>query len=286
MPAEKRDGSSDESKQMENVSKKEKLEEFVDEVEHSECNNNPEESNEIEGSEGEYFDCDDYDQGFDDFSDFDLDSVYEFRSDSEESWRYPWRRDSQSHEAKLEDIERMLKVWKDVKIEEVETLDKAEKLLKKVRTTLDDSRNVGIATIDSLQKKSCEYEEVLNEIQKATGKIQSEQQQDDIIKKGSCQHDNILKLKSLKLASFILQAQNEVLTKEAFANIKKGKELVKESEDQEKTILGLVATQKKKLAQAQHIVKQVETDKGNILKQIKGNIAVNIKETDSSSQEI
>jgi len=200
----------------------------------------------------EYSD-EDYDYG-DDF--YDYDDV-----NDDEDYHFLWRFGVKTPEMKLEEIENMLTVWKNAKMKIMETMDESEKLLEDIRSILVETRNVGKAFIETLQEKSCEQDEVFIEIQEMKDKIASQ------IKSVHPQQDN-LKLQSLQFKSFILQAQTEVLTKVAFAEIKRGNELTKKSEGHEKRILELITTQKERLDYYEEMIGRTETDKEGVMKQM------------------
>jgi hypothetical protein len=76
-------------------------------------------------------------------------------------------------------------------------------------------------------------------------------------------------LKGLQFKSFVLQAQCEVFTKLAFTESKRGKDLSKKSEDHERRILDLITSQKERLVYYEKMVSLTDSDKENVLKQMK-----------------
>jgi len=205
------------------------------------------------------------DIGYDYEEDYDSD-YYDCESESDEDYHFQWRFGVKTPEIKLEEIESMLTVWKNGKMKIIETLEESEKLLEDIRSILVEARNVGKTTIEALQDKSCEQDEVFNEIQEIKDKIASQIKTD-------LEQDN-LKLQGLQFKSFILQAQTEVLTKLAFAEIKRSKDLTKKSEDHERRILDLITSQKERLDYYDKMIGLTETDKEDVLKQLSPNQVV------------
>ena len=154
----------------------------------------------------------------------------------------------------------MLSVWKNGKLKINETLDESEKLLEEIRGILKEARIVGESTIDTLQEKAQEQDEVFIEIQEV---------EDTIASKSNLPFDNTLHLKGLQIKSYVLQAQSALLTKAAFAETKKGKYLTKKSEDHERRILNLITSQKERLVYFEKMIGLTESGKENVLKQMK-----------------
>jgi len=213
---------------------------------------------------GEEFDGGKQDVSSED-EDYDSD-YYDCESESDEDYHCQWRFGVKTPEIKLEEIESMLTVWKNGKKKIIETLEESEKLLEDIRSILVEARNVGKTTIETLQEKSCEQDEVFHEIQQLKDKIASQIKSDLV-------QDN-LKLQGLQFKSFILQAQSEVLTKLAFAEIKRSKDLTKKSENHEKRILDLITSQKERLDYYEKMIGLTETDKEDVLKQMSVNQVV------------
>ena len=214
----------------------------------------------------ECYEVDDYDFEMDDdlYEEIDFNLLYEYGSEEEEAWRYPWRKSSEPPNKKLLEIENMLNIWKPLKERLLEEYREEEKFLNNARKILADIESIEINCLSVLQRLHLIHDNVLHEVGKAQAKAELE-----IDKIGNDKHEINVQLKSLKLACFILRTQIQVFTKTTtFNQIKEIEKLMKMAKETEKGASDSVNLKNKEIAHAERVVFELESDKAKMLKQV------------------
>lgn len=184
----------------------------------------------------------------------------DYDSGSDCSEYYDCENEDVKTEIQLGEVESILMVWKNGKTKITETLKESEKLLLEVRNTLVDASDVGKTIIDKLEDITCSLDDILNEIQEVKDKSSQ--------KTISLVQDHAVQLRGLEYASSIVQKQCEIWTKLTFRETKRLKGLTERSEDHERRILELIASQKERLIYYDEMITSAELDRAIILKKM------------------
>jgi len=209
----------------------------------------------------ECYEVDDYDFEMDDdlYEEIDFNLFYEYGSEEEEAWRYPWRKSSEPPNKKLLEIENMLNIWKPLKERLLEEYREEEKFLNNARKILADIESIEINCLSVLQRLHLIHDNVLHEVGKAQAKAD---------KIGNDKHGINVQLKSLELACFILRTQIQVFTKTTFNQIKEIEKLMKTAKETEKGASDTVNLKNKKIAHTERVIFELESDKAILIKQV------------------
>jgi len=216
-----------------------------------------------------FYEVDDYDFEMDDdlYEEFDFNLFWEYGSEEAESWRYPWRKSSEPPKEKLLEIENMLNIWKPNKEKLLEEYREAEILLNDARKIIADIESTENNCLSVLQRLYLIHDSVLHEIEKARAK--AELGNDEINPKiGNAKHEINVLLKSLELASFILQIQIQASAKTTFDQIKSIEKLMKTAKETEKRTLDSVMSKNKEIAFTERVIFELESDKEKMFKQV------------------
>jgi len=217
----------------------------------------------------ECYEMDDYDFEMDDdlYEEIDFNLFWEYGSEEAESWRYPWRKSSESPKEKLKEIEVMLNIWKPNKEKLLEEYREAENLLNDVREIIADLESTENDCLSVLQSLHLNYDDILHEIEKARAK--AEVVNDEINPKiGNMKHGINILLTSLELASFILRTKVQTSTKTTFDQIKRIEKLMKTAKENEKRTSDSVISKNKEIAHTERVIYELESDKAKLFKQV------------------
>jgi len=217
----------------------------------------------------ECYEMDDYDFEMDDdlYEEIDFNLFWEYGSEEAESWRYPWRKSSESPKEKLKEIEVMLNIWKPNKEKLLEEYREAENSLNDAREIIAEIESIENDCLSVLQRLHLNHDDILHQIEKAQAK--AELVNDEINPKiGNIKHEINILLIALELASFILRTQIQTSTKTTFDQLKRIEKLMKTAKETEKITLDSVISKNKEIAHTERVIYELESDKAKLFKQV------------------
>jgi len=212
---------------------------------------------------------DDYDFEMDDdlYEEIDFNLFWEYGSEEAESWRYPWRKSSESPKEKLEEIEVMLNIWKPNKEKLLEEYREAENSLNNAREIIAEIESIENDCLSVLQRLHLNHDDILHQIEKAQAK--AELVNDEINPKiGNIKHEINILLIALELASFILRTQIQTSTQTTFDQLKRIEKLMKTAKETEKRTSDSVISKNKEIAHTERVIYEMESDKAKLFKQV------------------
>jgi len=212
---------------------------------------------------------DDYDFEMDDdlYEEIDFNLFWEYGSEEAESWRYPWRKSSESPKEKLEEIEVMLNIWKPNKEKLLEEYREAENSLNNAREIIAEIESIENDCLSVLQRLHLNHDDILHQIEKAQAK--AELVNDEINPKiGNIKHEINILLIALELTSFILRTQIQTSTKTTFDQIQRIEKLMKTAKETEKITSDSVISKNKEIALTERVIYELESDKAKLFKQV------------------
>jgi len=216
-----------------------------------------------------YYEVDDSDFEMDyDFNEeVDFNLFWEYGSEEAESWRYPWRKSSETPKEKLLKIEDMLNIWKPRKEKLLEEYLEAEKVLNCARKIIADIESTENNCLSELQQIHLMQDNALHEIEKAKAKAEVE---NDAInpKIGNHKHEINVQLVSLELASFVLRSKIQTFTKTTFNQMKRIEKLKKTAKETEKGASDSVISKNKEIAHTERVIFELDSDKAKMFKQV------------------